>query len=200
MKPSIITLLFLTVCVLTPVTYAGQPSLNRDEAIRLIDEALQHKPLLWSPFPLPYEVAQADRSKDAILLSALVDHDLLVREKTMGMVSVEENGVTRRKIRVGWKYDYPQPSSHDGFYYGVGRLKSILELSRAYLIGQYYYAEAYIQWYVDDLQYWVQDAAFDRARTLRRSRESYEKPFETRVFLMHDGTSWGFWDGQPGQL
>jgi len=75
-----------------------------------------------------------------------------------------------------------------------------MELSSPYQIGDYYYAEVYIQWYVDDLQEWAKDPAFRSARTLRRSLESFQKPFEKRVYLQYDGESWGFWNGQPGLL
>ncbi|ASP40251.1 hypothetical protein CHH28_16900 [Bacterioplanes sanyensis] len=187
-----------------PVPAWAQPELSEQLAAKLIDQALRNEPLLWLPFPLPYDVDRASRSKDAQLLAALHDHDLLVREDTMEMVTVESASGTRRQVRVGWRYDYPNETAEsqtvEGFYYGRGRLKNIMELSPAYLIGDYYYAEAYIQWYVEDLQDWVTDPVFLQARTLRRSQESFEKPFEKRIFLMHNGTDWGFWQGQPGAL
>ncbi|WP_189386548.1 hypothetical protein [Bacterioplanes sanyensis] len=202
MKPAIITVLFLL--AMWPKALLAQPPLDREQASQLIDQALKNEPLIWLPFPLPYDVERSSRDKDARLLSALHDHGLVIREDTMEMVTVEGPSGPRRQVRVGWRYDYPvRPEASgtvEGFYYGRGRLKNILELSPAYLIGEYYYAEAYIQWYVEDLQDWVTDPAFLQARTLRRSQESFEKPFEKRVFLMHDGSSWGFWQGQPGIL
>lgn len=202
MKPTIVTLLLLmfTQCNLVQ----AQPALSEQQAAAVIDQALKNEPLIWLPFPLPYDVDRASRDKDALLLAALFDHDLVVREKTMDMVSVDGPNGSRRQVRVGWRYNYNEQSQQsataEGFYYGRGRLKNILELSPPYLIDQYYYAEAYVQWYVEDLPAWVSDPVFQRARTLRRSSESFEKPFEKRVFLMHDGTSWGFWQGQPGAL
>ncbi|MFC3680883.1 hypothetical protein [Bacterioplanoides pacificum] len=200
MKP-----LFIAFLLLFPACgWADQPFLGENYAAKLIDQALQQKDLKWLPFPMPYRIDRAANSKEARFLSALADHRLLVREKETRMVTVEVNGAKRRKVQVGWLYNYPGADSSDitdeGFYYGFGRLKNIMEISKPYQIGEYYYVEAYVQWYVDDLQSWVQDAAFDGARTLRRSRESFSKPFERRVYLQYDGHSWAFWDGQPGQL
>lgn len=195
--------LILMLLLLSPVCWS-QPFLGLNQAKGIIEQALKRKDLKWLPFPMPYSVQRSDKGKDARFLSALVDHKLLVRRKETRMVSVEENGKRKRKVMVSWVYDYPgsdgKTATDEGFYYGFGRLKNIMELSSPYLIGDYYYVEAYIQWYVDDMQPWIQDSAFDGARTLRRSRESFKKPFEKRVFLQYNGDSWAFWEGKPGQL
>lgn len=197
-------LLCITFLLLSGGFASAQPFLGENQATKLIDEALKRKDLKWLPFPMPYDVERSSQGKDARFLSALVDHGLLVRKKETKMVTVEENGATRRKVQVGWIYDYPgaegEVNTDEGFYYGYGRLKTVMEISTPYQIGQFFYVEAYIQWYVDDQQEWIHDAAFDGARTLRRSRESYEKPFEKRVYLQHDGDSWAYWDGKPGIL
>ncbi|KZZ44221.1 MAG: hypothetical protein MK185_06970 [Saccharospirillaceae bacterium] len=199
MKPLIILILLLNslYCV-------AQPFIGTNHASQLIDDALKSKDLKWLPFPMPYSIVRADKGKDARFLSALSDHKLLMRKKETRMATVEENGKRKRKVLVSWIYDYPasdgESLTDEGFYYGYGRLKNILELSKPYLIGDYYYVEAYIQWYVDDMQEWIKDSAFDDARTLRRSRESFLRPFEKRVFLQYDGNSWAFWEGKPGEL
>ena len=197
-------LLTITILLLLSGFSLAQPFLGTNQASQLINQALKSKDLKWLPFPMPYAVKRSDKGKDARFLSALVDHKLLVRKKETRMATVDENGQRKRKVMVSWIYDYPltngERTTDEGFYYGYGKLKNIMELSKPYLIGDYYYVEAYIQWYVEDLQEWVQDAAFDRARTLRRSRESFDKPFERRVFLQHDGESWAYWEGKPGQL
>ena len=197
-------LLIITILLLHSGFSAAQPFIGTNQASQLINQALKSKDLKWLPFPMPYNIDRSSKSKEARFLSALVDHKLLMRKKQTRMVTVEENGISKRKVSVSWIYDYPlsngERNTDEGFYYGYGRLKNIMELSPPYLIGDFYYVEAYIQWYVEDLQEWVQDAAFDRARTLRRSRESFDKPFEKRVFLQYDGKSWAFWDGKPGQL
>lgn len=182
---------------------AAQPVLGENTAAAVIDRGLQAEPLMWLPFPLPYEIEQSSSSKDAKLLSALFDHGLVTREKQMRMEDMPDSAQTRKKLLLLWRYDYPQAQNAEtpeGFYYGHGRLKHIVELSSPYLIGSYYYAEAYIQWYVDDMQDWITDPAFRIARTLRRSAESYSRPFEKRVYLQFDGNHWALWKGQPGML
>ena len=199
MKPLIITILLLC-CG----TVSAQPVLGENTAAELVSRALQAEPLLWLPFPMPYEIERSSKDKDAGLLDGLFRYGLLQRDKQMRVAEVEEDGRRKRKVLATWIYDYPlehrEQGTQEGFYYGTGKLKKLVELSSPYKIGDYYYAEAYIQWYVDDLQLWAKDPAFRTARTLRRSLESFQKPFEKRVYLQHDGDSWGFWNGEPGLL
>lgn len=186
------------------IASAQQPVLGEHLATDLIDKGLQAQPLIWLPFPLPYEVQQGDKSKDALLLDALFRHELIEREKVMRMGDVTEGGQARKKVLLLWSYNYPMSrrmaNTPEGFYYGRGRLKNIMELSAPYLIGDYYYAEAYVQWYVEDIQEWIEDPAFRSARTLRRTLESFRKPFEKRVYLQYDGQQWALWQGDPGML
>lgn len=196
-------ILLATLLLLSGLAQAAQPALGSSEAATLIEKGLQAEPLIWLPFPLPYEVEQSDRGKDALLLDALFRHALVEREKVMRMDDAAD-GINRRKVKLLWSYNYPlerrEQGTPEGFYYGRGKLRRIVELSAPYLIGEYYYAEAYIEWYVDDMQAWIEDPAFRTARTLRRSVESYQKPFETRVYLQHDGKKWALWKGKPGML
>jgi hypothetical protein len=183
---------------------SGQPVLTENQALRIIDAALKQQPLFWQGFAIPYSIERASKHKDAAMLEVLFNHKLLVRKKETKIIQVE--GSKRKRITLNYRYDFVDESASEyattqgGFYYGVGRLKNILQLSKPYLLGDSYYAEAYIQWYVSDIQDWVDAPAFDRARTLRRTLESKEKPFEKRVYLHHDGYQWGFWRGQPGGL
>ncbi|MCD8522046.1 MAG: hypothetical protein LRY66_06695 [Saccharospirillaceae bacterium] len=196
--------LIVTTLLLLCGTVCAQPVIGNNTAAALVSRALEAEPLLWLPFPMPYEIERNRQDKDAGLLDGLFRFGLLRRDSEMKMTDVEENGRRKRKVVAVWIYDYPlahrEQGTQEGFYYGTGKLKNILEVSSPYRIGEYYYAEVYIQWYVDDLQEWVKDPAFRSARTLRRSLESFRKPFEKRVYLQHDGQSWGFWSGQPGVL
>lgn len=203
MKPSLITFLCLLLC--TFATYGHSlPDLTLSEAERIIDLALQRKDLKWQPFHLPYEVSGSIQSKETRWLSALMDYKLLIRRPELKPRMVEEYGRKRRRITAIWLYDYAdrdeRQHTDDGFSYGIGRLKRIQKLSPAYFIDNAYYVEAYIEWFVDELQDWTNNAAFDDVRVLRRSRESRQKPFEQRVYLQHDGSRWAFWEGQPGSL
>lgn len=183
---------------------SAQPILTNNQAIRIIDSALKIQPLFWQGFSVPYSIERASRHPDASMLEVLFNHGLLTRSKETKVVEIANSN--RKRIALNYRYDFRDQQtgalfqSQGGFYYGHGRLKNILKLSKPYLIDGDYYAEAYIQWYVADLQDWVDAPAFDTERLLRRSLESTQKPFEKRVFLQHNGDSWGFWKGSPAAL
>lgn len=182
----------------------SQPSLTENQAIRIVDEALKLQPLFWQGFAIPYSIERSSQHKDAAMLEVLYKHQLLIREKETQIVPIE--GSKRKRVQLNYRYSFADQAigtridSQGGFYYGYGRLKKLLQLSKPYLIGESYYAEAYVQWYVADIQDWVDAPAFDKARTLRRSLESQSKPFEKRVYLQYNGKGWAFWQGQPGGL
>lgn len=198
MKPLIITVLLLF-----SVSVPAQPGLSTATAEAVIRAALKAETLMWSPFSLPYEVDRAQSSTDSVLLEALYKHGLVTRESELRLAGETVNGRSRKVARSLWIYRYPEGRAEDtgeGFYYGRPELLRIVELSAPYLVGEYYYAEAFIQWAAVDLEPWIQDPALRTARTLRRSLESRTRPFERRVYLQFDGQQWGFWRGQPGQL
>ena len=186
-----------------PIALA-QPILTENQAFRIIDDALKQQPLFWQGFAIPYSIERSSKHKDAAMLEVLFNHKQLVRHKETQVIKIK--GSKRKRIALNYRYDFVDQeaseyiASQGGFYYGYGRLKKILQLSKPYQIGDSYYAEAYVQWYVTDTQDWIDAPAFDRARTLRRSLESKKKPFEKRVYLQYDGDQWGFWQGKPGGL
>ncbi|MFT4765893.1 MAG: hypothetical protein ACI9OH_003007 [Oleispira sp.] len=201
-KVFMVSLLALLLCDVTVAS--SQPNLTENQAIRIIDEAFKLQPLFWQGFAIPYSIERSSRHKDAAMLEVLFDHQLLVREKETQVVAIE--GSKRKRISLNYRYSFADQEigarvgSQGGFYYGYGRLKKLLQLSKPYLIGESYYAEAYVQWYVTDIQDWVDAPAFDKAHTLRRSLESQSKPFEKRVYLQYNGKGWAFWQGKPGGL
>lgn len=180
------------------------PILTKNEVIRIVDNALTQQPLFWQGFAIPYSIERSSKHKDAAMLAVLFEHKLLVRKKETNVIKIK--GSNRKRISMNYRYDFPNQADNErigsqgGFYYGHGRLKKVLEISKPYLLGGSYYVEAYIQWYVTDLQEWVDAPAFDRARTLRRSLESKRKPFEKRVYLQYDRNQWAFWQGKPAGL
>jgi hypothetical protein len=203
---SLLTLLQCLVLFYAGISSAAysQPSLTENQAIRIVDDALKQQPLFWQGFPIPYSIERSSKHKDAKMLEVLFNHKLLIREKVTQVVKIE--GSKRKRIAMNYRYLFADQeisdriSSQGGFYYGYGRLKKLLQLSKPYMIGDSYYAEAYVQWYVTDVQEWIDAPAFDTARTLRRSLESKRKPFEKRVYLQYDGKDWAFWQGKPGGL
>ena len=180
----------------------AEPVLGPNTAEKLIDQGLQSQALLWLPFPLPYEVERRSKSKDARLLAALHKYGLVERDKAMQMEKIDDDDDARKRLKLLWVYRYPDNKpllDQEGFYYGRGKLKNILELSPPVARGDYYYVEAYVQWYVDDMQAWIKDPAFRIARTLRRPAESYEKPFEKKVYLEYHQGQWHYWQPAPGE-
>jgi hypothetical protein len=198
------TISTLLLFVITFEAAIAQPVLTNNQAIRIVDAALKQQPLFWQGFAIPYSIERSSKHKDAAMLEVFFNHQLLVREKETQVVNIE--GSKRKRVSLNYRYEFADHEnsqrigSQGGFYYGYGRLKKLLQLSKPYLIGESYYAEAYIQWYVADIQDWVDAPAFDKARTLRRSLESKRKPFEKRVYLQYDDKQWAFWNGQPGGL
>jgi len=198
------TIFPLLLFVITFEAAIAQPVLTNNQAIRIVDAALKQQPLFWQGFAIPYSIERSSKHKDAAMLEVFFNHQLLVREKETQVVNIE--GSKRKRVSLNYRYEFADHEnsqrigSQGGFYYGYGRLKKLLQLSKPYLIGESYYAEAYIQWYVADIQDWVDAPAFDKARTLRRSLESKRKPFEKRVYLQYDDKQWAFWNGQPGGL
>lgn len=194
----------LIVCCLIIQSSWAQPVLTKNQAIRIIDQAFKQQPLFWQGFAIPYSIERSSKHKDAAMLEVFFNHKLLRRSKETQVVQVKDS--KRKRVSLNYRYEFSDQESSQrigsqgGFYYGVGRLKNVLQLSKPYLLGDSYYAEAYVQWYVTDIQDWVDAPAFDKARTLRRSLESKRKPFEKRVYLQHDGNQWAFWQGQPGGL
>ena len=192
-------LIRLIASLLIAAPAAAIPPLTENTAARIIDDALKRQPLFWQGFAIPYVIELKSTHKDADMLKAMFKHGLLTQKKEMRMIKLE--GADRKKITMIYEYDFADPGQQgQGFYYGIGRLKDILSLSPAYQVGDYFYAEAYVRWYVDDFQSWAAEPAFRKARTLRRSKESKRKPFEKRLYLQHDGNDWAFWQGKPGAL
>jgi hypothetical protein len=183
---------------------SNQPKLTENQAVRIIDDAFKVQPLFWRGLAIPYSIERSTQHNDLAMLEVLFNHRLLIREKETKVVKIKDSN--RKYISLNYRYSFvgqeasARISSQDGFYYGYGRLKKILQLSEPYFIGESYYVEAYVQWYVTDIQDWVDAPAFDKARTLRRSLESKIKPLEKRVFLQYDGQAWAFWRGKPSGL
>jgi len=192
--------LYFLLALFTPIAYSA-PVLGPNTAEGLIDTGLQSEPLMWLPFPLPYEVTRNSKSKDAKLLETLFKYKLVVREKSMTMEEVETVSETRKRLKLLWIYNYPDHRAledQEGFYYGRGRLKKILDMTEPVEKGNSYFVQVHVQWYVDDMQAWIKDPAFRSARTLRRSVESFKKPFEKKVYLQYTNSRWRYWTPEPG--
>lgn len=106
---------------------------------------------------------------------------------------MEDTGSGKKRVVLTWDYRAINEQAPEGFYYGVRRVKEIMSLSEPQQQANDTYAEAMVAWYVDDIEDWVRDPAFRAARTLRRSQESFQKPFETRVIFKYENGRWQIW-------
>ncbi|MEN9465616.1 MAG: hypothetical protein RL217_1797 [Pseudomonadota bacterium] len=173
------------------------PSPSISEAKALAAQSLG-QPLYWSPFRMPYEVAQNSQATDAKFLQTLYKNNMVAREPIEEKVSREVNGVERTQLELRWRYNYrtpPKSFEEEGFYYGDGQVLSVkihpsVETSRQLL------AQLDVRWGVKNIQSWVKDPVFKQARTLRRSLESQTAPFEKTLYVQYQKGAWGLW--QPG--
>lgn len=174
------------------------PSPSMSEAKALAAQSLE-RPLYWSPFRMPYEVAQSSQDTDAVFLQTLYKNNGVAREPIEEKVSREVNGVERTQLELRWRYHYktpPKSFEEEGFYYGDGQVLSVkiypsVETSRRLV------AQLDVKWGVKNIPSWVKEPVFKQARTLRRSLESQTAPFEKTLYVQYQNGSWILW--QPDE-
>lgn len=192
------THLWLTACVALLISSFAfaETHLTEAQALKLINQKMQHERLYWTPFPLPYEVPQASTNKDAKLLAALEKQGLVSKE-ALEVEVAQQNGRPQYELR--WKYHYQPLRQHyekEGFYYGKPKLLRVIEVSQPIPTKQGLFVLVNIEWMVADLQAWTKDKAFQSARTLRRSQSSATQPFEEKIHFQYlpNSDSWQIWD------
>ena len=193
MKPMVTLVFWLLSCAAL-----AEPILSEAMAERILQQNVE-RPLYWNPFPLPYEVAQNDNGRDAVLLNALYRHGLVEREEVKTQI---KGALGRPQYHLKWLYRYlPErlETQPEGFYYGNAKLVKLESLSSTSQVKGEYFVQGKILWGVDRQQSWVADADFNIARTLRRSLDSIQRPFEREVvFRYHPkGLYWYVWEPEP---
>lgn len=171
------------------------PSLSESEAASVIARSMEQEALYWNPFPLPYTVSQKSTHKDAAFLAKLFDYGLLEREEKKAQIAGTQ---AAPQYEMQWRYQYNDgrnPYAPEGFYYGRAQLVKVITLSAPVQNKGVFYINAQVQWSVSGLQEWAKDKVFMQARTLRRSQESQQKPFEREVVLVYSETQqrWDIW-------
>ena len=157
-----------------------QEVLNRDYA---------GQSLYWKPSQLPLTVELEARSAVANQLAGLFAQGLIQRERSFAS---KDLGKGRKKIVLQWRYHWPDPEQ-EGIIYGVRRLHSLLASSEPIQQDGVWYVEARVRWWVDRMPSWTGQGALKKARLMRRSRESKEKPFETTKILVLKDNRWRLW-------
>jgi len=176
----------------------AQPQLTEAQALKLINQQLQHERLYWTPFPLPYDIPQSNNGKDARLLAALAKQGLVSREQMeIELATPEQSGTPQYELY--WHYQYKplrQPYEREGFYYGKPKILRITQVSEPIDTEQGLYVLVDTEWMVADLQAWTKDSAFQIARTLRRSQNSATQPFEEKYHFEYlpDSKRWQIWN------
>lgn len=186
---------FFNIFLFTNLAFA-QPQLTEAQATKLINQGMQHERLYWLPFPLPYQLPQNNNGKDAKLLAALEKHGMVSREE-LKVEAAKLNGKPQYELH--WVYSYKplrQYYEKEGFYYGKPKLLNIKKISETIPTKQGLFVLVEIEWMVDDLQNWTKDKAFHIARTLRRSQNSANQPFEKKIHFQYlpDTNSWQVWE------
>ena len=179
-------------CMWWPAFSLAKPTLTKAEAEQVLTQAFRHKPLYWNPFPLPYDIAQSAKDKDAVLLAGLFKYGLVTREVVMTSLPGTQG------YEQQWRYQYPtrrSANAPEGFYYGRAQFKELLSISAVVREKGEDLAQARVAWQIADLQPWAKDPIFRQARTLRRSQQSATEPFELNVVLRYSARfqAWELW-------
>lgn len=179
-----------------------QPEINDEAAHSLIQQALDQQGLFWQQIKMPYSVASYAQDKEAELLQLLYKKRIIDRKSEMKMVTIAADKYRPQRQRITSVQTYLNLSGQErtGIPYGRARVKELVSLSQPYLVGDYYYAEAYVRWYVEDVPNWVRQQAAQNFRFFRRVLESPYKPFEKRFFLQFDQEDWVLWQSKPKYL
>jgi hypothetical protein len=176
---------------------------SESDIMRLFDAHFGQALLFFMPEKLPLEI---ERTQGPMVkkLDQYVAAGVVIRENTRFLAEKIMYGEPREVSVGGYTYQLNTQSqwvSEKGIYYGRPRVKKILEVSTPMDINERIFCEVYLSWYADQLPEWLEKIDWRRERTLKRARESAEKPFEKRLnFEFKDG-KWELWlDKSPQTL
>lgn len=187
-------LLFSSFCLLFSLFShaATPPSLSSEQAKGVIQSFLQSQKLYWSPVEFPIQIERKSQSRLAKQLDALFKAQQLSREK--GSKWVDSNNISEKRKRVALYWDYSLDTNHkSGFVYGRANLKRIMQQSEVKDYSGQYYVQVHISWYVDNMPAWTKRAEFHSIRLIRRSKESFSRPFEKALYLHYENNNWVVW-------
>jgi hypothetical protein len=180
-------------------TQVDPPSI--DQVSWLIESLMDEEPPVLKPFDFPKEVDRSD-TQQVTLLDVWFKKGLLTRELIRFNAVKEVQGRKRLISISGYRYDLDvsQPSvSTRGLVYGQAKIKRIISISAPSFITYTFFSEVYLQWYVDNIADWAQTPLMLKSyRELRRSKESFEKPFEKRFYFEYqEDVGWVLWKEKP---
>ncbi len=179
-------------CFLAAPCYSNAPSISKQQAFIVVQQFLSNQVLYWSPIQFPVQIERKSKSRLAKQLDALFKAQQLNREK--GKKWVNANNISEHRERISLYWDYALDNNHSsGFAYGNASLKRIEQLSKAKNYAGEFYIQMRISWYVENMPAWSKRPEFHSVRLLRRSKESFSKPFIKSLYLHYKQGKWVVW-------
>jgi len=175
----------------------GVSAPDEHEVKRVFNRHYGQRLLFFKPHEMPQEV---ERTHKELVneLDKWVTLGLLTRENTRFLAEKMMYGSLREVSVGGYKYSLNRTSewvSELGFYYGRPRRQQVLNVSKPSHINANYFSEVYFTWYVADPPPWLASIKPDARseRLLRRAKESEQRPFEKRMYLVFKEGKWDLW-------
>lgn len=193
MKYHIFLFTFLNL-LLTMTANAAAPTISQEQAHNAIENFLKKQPLYWSPVEFPIQIERKSKSSLAKQLDSLFKAHKLNRVKGSKWVDATNLSERRERLSLYWDYNLDVGGHKSGFVYGRANLKRIIELSEVKNYSNDFYVHAHISWYVDNMPDWVKRPEFHSIRLIRRSKESFSRPFERSLYLHYENKQWVVWN------
>lgn len=187
--------LFLLMSLFVSTASHAEPNISKQQAFDVVQQFLQAQNLYWSPVEFPIQIERKSKSRLAKQLDVLFKAQQLNRTKGKKWVSANNISENRQRIALYWDYDLDNQHK-EGFVYGQAKLKSIDALSQAKNYSGEFYAQAQISWYVDNMPVWTKRPEFHSIRLIRRSKESFSKPFVKSLYLHYAQNKWVVWQSK----
>ena len=174
----------------------SQPLLNDSMLVNVIGQEFDAVPLYWQPVDLPLTLHSRQDDRAARLLNQLYRVGAIERERN---IRFSKSVAGKKSVDIYWTYRWLDEDS-PGILYGKRRFQNILSTSPLYQerVTQTetgWFVLLNVAWYVTDMPNWVHDAELSKTRIIRRSLESYDKPFESGLVFYFSNDQWRLWEG-----
>ena len=195
----VLTLLILCVGLWVNDARAQSPP-SHAEIEMIFNQQYAQNLLFYKPHDYPIEIERSHQQK-VNELDEWVALDLLIRKKTRFVAEKIMYGEPREVSVGGYEYALNQQNpyvSDQGFFYGRPFLKQIFTVSKPVSIGNEFFCEVYLSWYVVDIPDWLGKFK-QKPRLLRRVLNSQTAPFEKSIHLIQREGKWRLWDDKGKQ-
>lgn len=156
--------------------------------------------LFYKPHDYPVEIERSHKQK-VKEMDEWVALDLLTRSNTRFVAEKMMYGELREVSVGGYQYTMNQQNpyvSDQGFFYGRPFLKQIFTVSQPVSVGNEFFCDVYLSWYVVDIPDWLGKFK-QKPRLLRRVLNSKEAPFEKTIHLIMREGKWTLWEDKGKQ-